>query len=243
MHGSTGQWEMYNDNLELYASHGAVVIFPHIKSPEKDKHPLTTNTNGEFLLKSVDFAKNATVDKESPLFGTVDLESVVYAGHSMGATCSIMASKRSLPNTAKLTITQHPGICGPFGPPPSPDTWMAHDLSAVSIDHPVLFTTATNDGAFWPAPMTAKHELGCFKDSMIDGSVAAFAQFSADACTKDGAREPFPDGGHNCPMKFADGGRPETWWVLTAFKLYAQLDGDKGSKCYSMLWGNETDSL
>lgn len=73
MHGSTGQWEMYSDNLELYASHGAVVIFPHIKSPEKDKHPLTTNTNGEFLLKSVDFAKNATIDTASPLYGVVDL--------------------------------------------------------------------------------------------------------------------------------------------------------------------------
>jgi dienelactone hydrolase len=242
MHGSTGQWEMYNDNLELYASHGAVVIFPHIKSPEKDKNPLTTNTNGEFLLKSVEFATNATADPNSPLYGKVDTESVVYAGHSMGATCSIMASKRSSVK-AKLTITQHPGICGPFGPPPSPDTWMPHDLSAVSIDHPVLFTTATNDGAFWPAPMTAKHELGCFNDSMIDGSVAAFAQFSAEACPNDHARDPFPDGGHNCPMRFADGGRPETWWVLTAFKLYAQLDGDRGSKCYSMLWGNDSDSL
>ena len=51
MHGSTGQYEMYEDNLKLFASHGAVIIFPFIKSPEKDKNPLTTNTNGEYLIK------------------------------------------------------------------------------------------------------------------------------------------------------------------------------------------------
>ena len=106
----------------------------------------------------------------------------------MGATCSIMASKRAGPGVAKLTVTQHPGICGPFGPPPSPDTWMQSDLKEVSIDHPVLFTTATNDSAFWPKPLTAKHEMGCFNGAIDDHSVMIFAQFSADACNDDGDR-------------------------------------------------------
>merc|ERR1711974_439602 len=110
-----------------------------------------------------------------------------------------------------MGVTQHPGICGPIGPPPYPATWMKGDLREVSQRHPVLFTTATNDGAFLPAPLTAKHELGCFNGAMSGASSdakAVFAQFSAAACNNDGDREPqWSDGGHNCPMKRLYGGR------------------------------------
>ena len=96
---------MYEDILAHYTSHGFIVVFPHIKSPEKDKHPLTTNTDGTYLLKSVDFAKAANADSTSPLYQIVDEQNIIFAGHSMGATCSIMASKRAEPGTAKLTVT------------------------------------------------------------------------------------------------------------------------------------------
>jgi len=61
------------------------------------------------------------------------MENLVIAGHSMGATCSIMASSQAPKDgvkldNLKLVITQHPGICGPFGPPPWPSTWMESDL-------------------------------------------------------------------------------------------------------------------
>ena len=65
---------------------------------------------------------------------------------------------------------------------------MQNDLKDVSKRHPVLFTTATNDSAFWPKPLTAKHEEGCFNGSIDEGSTAIFAQFSADACNDDGDR-------------------------------------------------------
>jgi hypothetical protein len=121
----------------------------------------------------------------------------------MGATCSIMGSySKGGEHNVKLTVTQHPGICGPLGPPPSPDTWMPKELEAVTKVHPVFFTTAHNDGAFWPAPQTAAHEYGCWKKSMADDSVSVFVEFSKDACIEDHDREPFPDGGHNCPMKY-----------------------------------------
>jgi dienelactone hydrolase len=103
MHGSTGQWEMYNDNLNHFSSHGFVVVFPFIKSPEKDKNPLTTNTDGKYLLKAIEFARAANADPSSPLFGIVDMENIIIAGHSMGATCSIMASK-TLPKGVKASI-------------------------------------------------------------------------------------------------------------------------------------------
>ena len=78
---------------------------------------------------------------------------------------------------------------------------------------------------------------------MTDSTVSAFAQWSTAECTEDHARDPFPDGGHNCPMRTKDGGRPENPWVLVALKLYTQQNGSMDSKCYSLLWGSESDSL
>ena len=115
MHGSTGQWEFYSESLTRVASHGFVVVFPFIKSPEGDKHWWTTNTNGDYLLKSIDYAEAMNDDESSPLFGLVDLETIITAGHSMGGTCSIMAATRiakgEVPGkTLKLAVAMHPGI-------------------------------------------------------------------------------------------------------------------------------------
>merc|ERR1719361_126280 len=103
----------------------------------------------------------------------------------MGATCSIAAAATLPAGTLEVQITQHPGICGPFSPPPLPSTWMPSDLLNANHKHPILFTTATNDGAFWPAPYTAEHEMGCFNKSDLPGP-AAFAQFNADVCNETG---------------------------------------------------------
>lgn len=251
MHGSTGQFEMYAapvdiaknlsaglKPLNLYASHGFAVIFPYVKSPDEDKSPFTTNTDGEFIIKALEFARVAQSDNGSPLKGAVDLQNVVSIGHSMGGTCSIMAGKRLPAGDLKGVVTQHPGICGPFGPPPWPATWMESDLAEVSRKTPILFTTATNDGAFWPAPATAKHELGCFQGAQVKGP-AAFAQFSEKACAEDSKSLPWTDAGHNCPFK----PDVESPWVLRFLKLYAQLGGDSNSRCHSMLWGSDSDSL
>ena len=245
MHGSTGQWGMYAPNIEHYATHGFIVLFPFVKSPEADKNPLTTNTNGEYILHGIEYAQNASTDAASPLYGKVDMTRVVSAGHSMGATCSIMAGKRLAASGGKLrlVVTQHPGICGPFGPPPWPSTWLESDLRSVAEHYPLLFTTATNDAAFWPAPHTAEHELGCFNGAQLNGTNAsAFIQFSAAACAEDKKRAPFPDGGHNCPFKNGTSA-PETPWVLTALKLYAQQDGRADSACAARLWGDGAGSL
>ena len=56
MHGSTGEWGMYGTNLEHFASHGFVVVFPHIKSPDADKHWWETNTDGKYLIKAINWA-------------------------------------------------------------------------------------------------------------------------------------------------------------------------------------------
>jgi hypothetical protein len=112
---------------------------------------------------------------------------------------------------------------------------------------PVIFTTATNDGAFWPAPYTAKHELGCYlkafgedDDGEWDGEDSVFVQFNEEVCGEDGEREPIvKDGGHNCPMKYMEGGKPEMTLLLKAAKLYGHMEGDKESKCYGLIYGKE----
>ena len=165
----------------------------------------------------------------------------------MGGTCSINAGRRLAsgegPNaTVRLVIAQHPGVCGPTGPPPWPFTWLPSDLHKASQRYPLLFTTATNDAAFGPAPQTAGHELGCVRKAKLNSSTLhghVAVQFSSAACDEDGAHPPFGDSGHLCPFKTA----PEAPWVLTALKLYAQHDASPTSRCAAMLWGAGDGSL
>jgi len=146
MHGTTGEWEMYSSNLEHFASHGFIVVFPFIKSPDGDKSPLATDTSGIYLINAVKWALAENDIEDSKLYGKVDKENVVYAGHSMGATCSIKGSHSQIDDeTIKLTVAMHPGICGPLGPPPSPITWEKSQLREVTEKHPVFYTTAAND--------------------------------------------------------------------------------------------------
>jgi hypothetical protein len=244
MHGLTAEIGMYLPNLNAYASHGFAVIFPYIKSPEADKKkfPPTTNTNGEFILNGIEMAKEQNQNDTSPLYQKIDLESVVVSGHSMGATCAITAGSKLAGNGSasniKLVVAQHPGICGPFGPPPWPSTWMPNDLSKTAREFPVLFTTATNDGAFWPKPMTAEHEYGCFDkataalENQSNVSVSAtFVEFGSSVCMNDGGRNPFDDSGHNCPFKTG----VETPWVLTFMKYYAMHGGNLSTQCFQMI--------
>lgn len=139
MHGATAKIEMYLPVLELYSSHGFVVAFPYIESPSGDTRPLTLNTNGEYILRALDYASAAASNASSPLHGRVDMGSVVLAGHSMGGTCAVMAGVR-VPAAhevgVRLVVTQHPGICGPLGPPPWPSTWEEHQIAEEASGHP-----------------------------------------------------------------------------------------------------------
>jgi len=172
------------------------------------------------------------------------MNNIISAGHSMGATCSIMAGSRIAKEgrTLKLVVAQHPGICGPFGPPPSPDTWMESDLKTVADKFPILFTTATNDSAFWPQPYTAEHELGCFNGAKLNSSKSIFVQFNAASCSEDNDRSPYLDSGHNCPLKYFST-NPESPWVLTTMKLYTHMGGSMVSNCADLLWGKGAKSL
>lgn len=248
---------MYEDAFKRYTSHGFVVVFPHIKSPEGDQKALTTDPMGGYTKKGFHFATAANADDASPLKGMLDLGNVVLAGHSMGGTATIMAAATLAEGSVKLAYAQHPGLCGPFGPPPcfvhgGPialcSTWLAEDFQAVSSKMPFIMHTASNDKAFDVlGSKTPVKELKCFTKS-TDGSDSKdstiFAKFSADVCQDDGQGgrpgRSWSNGGHDCPMLSAS---PETQWVLVAAKLYAQLDGDASSRCHAMLWGNGSDSL
>lgn len=249
-HGSTGEYAMYETAIKHYVSHGFVVVFPHIKGAKADTKPLTLDPHGGFTIHGFEYAMEANANATSPLYQKLDTQNVVLAGHSMGATSTLMAATKLPAGSAKVAVAQHPGLCGPWGPPPclpgSCSTWMPADFEDAASKMPMLLTTATNDGAFWPAPYTAEHELGCFNKSTERRSAGgtAFAQFSEAACQDDGTGgrydRKWSTGGHDCPMRQQS---PETAWVLTAAKLYAQLGGNTSSKCYGLLWGTGNDSL
>eukprot|EP00927_Polykrikos_kofoidii_P050774 TRINITY_DN44649_c0_g1_i1.p1 TRINITY_DN44649_c0_g1~~TRINITY_DN44649_c0_g1_i1.p1 ORF type:complete len:365 (+),score=27.93 TRINITY_DN44649_c0_g1_i1:24-1097(+) len=245
-HGTTGEFAMYESVIRRYVSHGFVVIHPHVKGPTKDTSPFTLDPGGDFAIKGVHYAQMAASNTSNKLYRKLDVGNLVLAGHSMGASTTIMAAKRLPVGTAKVAIAQHPGVCGPFGPPPWPSTWMPSDFEKVSGKMPIILTTATNDGAFWPAPYTAPHELGCFHkstDASATKAATAFIQFSEQACVDDGTGgrydRKWSTGGHDCPMKVS----VETPWVLVAAKLYGQFDGESQSQCYRMLWGSGASSL
>ena len=102
MHGSTGQLWFYYQNLEILASHGFVVIFPYVKSPEDDKSPFTTNTDGTYIIHGLELANSSLTNTSSPLHGKVDMENFIIAGHSMGATCSINSIKKAASDKISL---------------------------------------------------------------------------------------------------------------------------------------------
>lgn len=248
MHGLSATFFVYSHLVDLYASHGFAVIFPFIKSPTWDKLPFITDTNGHAVDRGIEFANSAVKDPKSPLFGKLDVSNIVIAGHSAGATAVIMAAQRLGPERIKAVATMHPGICGPFGPPPRilNSTWMKKDLAHAMEKFPILMTTAQNDGAFQPAPWTAKWEYGCFSGAWWEKEQrefpSAFVQFSNKSCEIPIHLPKILDGlvGHGCPC-LPDS--PETPWVLRHLKLYGMLKGNKASKCHEMLWGHGPDSL
>merc|ERR1711976_16819 len=101
---------------------------------------------GGFTIKGVHYAVSANSNASARLYNALDLKNLVLAGHSMGASSTIMAAKKLPAGTAKAAVAQHPGLCGPFGPPPclGPgilcNTWMPADFEEVSSKLPVLLT-------------------------------------------------------------------------------------------------------
>jgi len=248
-HGATAESSMYFNAMESYVSHGFVVVFPHIEGPAEDTRFGKLDPRGGFTGKGINYAKSANADASSPFYQKLDVDNMVLAGHSMGATATIITASQLPAGAVKLAWAMHPGVCGPYGPPPCIpgvpcSTWMPEDFEAASEKMPVFLLTATNDRIFWPwGPDNA---LGCFNKSTTGSAKdhTAFAEFSEAVCQDDGSGGRYDrtwgTGGHDCPMKKQS---PETRWTVVAAKLYAQLGGDKSSRCYEMLWGSGSDSL
>lgn len=222
------------------------MLFPFIHNPKQDTWPTSLNTDGTYILKGIDYLKDINTNKDTlpELYDHLDMENLIINGHSMGATCTIAASKALEKGTAKVAIAQHPGLCGPFGPPPYPYTWMPGDLAEVMEKMPFFMTTATNDSAFLPAPYTAHSENGCYDKSLAqvkDKTLlkSSFIQFDKAVCTEDHKHAPFDDQGHDCAFKH----EVETPWVLTAMKLYGMHGADSSTNCHRILWGSDADSL
>lgn len=260
-HGLTGDWSQSERQLMMIASWGFVVVFPHIKGPEEDTRPTTTDPMGGFLLKAVEYINIAAEDEGSELYGRVDVNNIVLGGHSMGASTAIMAAAKlqeaGTAGAIKFVFSLHPGLCGPIGPPPCLQhggplcsTWLDIDVDLLLQSTPFLLTTATNDGAFRPAPNTAAEELACFTGGMNLSSTtstdAVFAQFTEESCLGGLGEE----NGHCCPLGddweyTLTGSNPDPqWpWVIRAMRLYAQQGGNLNTECADLYLGNGGQSL
>eukprot|EP00746_Dinoflagellata_sp_MGD_P006733 gnl/MRDRNA2_/MRDRNA2_113250_c0_seq1.p1 gnl/MRDRNA2_/MRDRNA2_113250_c0~~gnl/MRDRNA2_/MRDRNA2_113250_c0_seq1.p1 ORF type:complete len:364 (+),score=67.68 gnl/MRDRNA2_/MRDRNA2_113250_c0_seq1:132-1223(+) len=256
MHGLTGTFEMYSKNLVdlIVDQQNFIVVFPYVKNPIADaaKFPPVTQTNGEEVIQVLKrMVQIENKNESSVFFNKIDAQNVVIGGHSMGATDAITSSKRLSTGEVgevqvKLTFAMHPGVCGPFGPPPLPSTWMPSDVQTFNTKWPIIVTTATNDAAFWPQPETAKHERGCFGQVMSSAFAsktagAIFVEWSKDACAKGDNSYGYDTEGHNCPLKDSDAkyGRPEWKYIIVAMQLYTS----NKPGLHDLLWGNTTDSL
>lgn len=234
MHGWTGAYEQfafapghepnastwYARPMEIYATHGFVVVFPFWVNPTADLNHSVTETNGSTILKSIDFIKFSQTDESSPLKGLLDVKNVAVAGHSMGSGEVIRVGQNLSSGAVKFLAVQHPFEIVMQG-------------LAEANKFPMLITTSTNDEAFFPAPKTAAGVIEAFNNANLTGPAAAL-QFSAAACPETNKSMPWTESGHDCSFK----PNVETPWVLRGLKLYAQLDGAASSRCAAMMWGS-----
>lgn len=269
MHGSTGEWDMYEQTLKQFSRHGFIVLFPFVKSPRKDKHFWTTDPQGFCISRVIEFLQ-VVIDSTgegcsaSPaaamefLHTRADLGNVVIGGHSMGANGALMATHRWVVSkstcgdvlnptvSVKAMIAHHPGICGPWGPPPWPYCWSKQNLGDIMLAGvPVLMLTAANDVAF-RGTSTALRQYEGFEGGLEMASTskvrnAGFVELRAEVCSEDGKRRPmFDDGGHNCPLKLPVH-NPETPWALRFAKLFTQLSGATNTRCYQWIFLEDHD--
>jgi len=258
MHGMTLGHEYYAEHLDHWASHGIVALFPYVESPEKDDavFPIVTETDGSSIIATVGFANQTNANSDSPLHGLLDMGHLGIAGHSMGGEDTIKATAKLPKGTARVVISQHPALCGPFGPPPYPATYSKEELGNATLNVDMLMlTTSDNDRAFLPG--TPDHERGCWESGAqyTGPHKAIFAQFAKANCsqyppcntTSCSVKVDAVGSGHMCacaaPFSSTPGWQsPELPWVTAALKLWLHLDGDSSSGCYNMIWADDTSA-
>eukprot|EP00966_Prymnesium_polylepis_P019105 440080-Prymnesium_polylepis.1 len=261
MRGMTLGWEFYESNLARIASHGFVALFPFVKGVSQDDavFPIVTQTNGLGFIRTFEWLHNSS----SALGVPVDLSSAAMIGHSMGGE-DVFKAAAKLPNgTAKVLIGQHPGLCGPFGPPPYPDTYSKAEMVNASLKVEASYlTTAANDRAF-RLGLTPGAEKACWAEGKGKGLFVSFAESVCSSFPAEGAAAKLKvaavGSGHMCaccavaknrtvaesPSAPRDHGwkSPELKYVLAALKLHLQDGFSSASPCYELLWGNSSTSL
>merc|ERR1712008_561814 len=88
------------------------------------------------------------------LQGRLDLASVAFAGHNMGAVSALRVAASSPTGTVQLVIAQHPFPCD-IGPPPPPNTITTDEIKQAGDKAGLILFTSEDDAAFGPASWTA----------------------------------------------------------------------------------------
>jgi len=264
MHALNLGWEWYQPQIERWASHGIVVVFPFIKSQSQDDtvYPIVSDSTGKWLQKGLGFVRDmasGTLAMPPGLQGSLDLANVAFAGHNMGAVSALRIAASSPEGTVKLVIAQHPFPCD-IGPPPPPYTITSDEIKKAGDKAGLILFTSEDDTAFGPASWTPGREKKCFGAAAGNAIFASFSSAACDAypdCSKLPAMGPFGKldckgkvhavgKGHFCPCS-APGVptwvSPQQQWLTVALRAYLHYGLDTNSACYDLLYGSGPKSL
>jgi len=264
MHALNLGWEWYQPQIERWASHGIVVVFPFIKSQTQDDtvYPIVSDTTGKWLQKGLDLVRDmASGASAMPpgLQGTLDLANVAFAGHNMGAVSALRIAASSPKGTVKLVIAMHPFPCD-IGPPPPPYTITKAEIQQAGDKAGLILFTSEDDAAFGPASWTAGREKKCFAAATGNAVFASFSAAACDAypdCSEFPTQGPFgkldckgkihaTGKGHFCPCSAPGVPKwvsPQQMWVTVSVRAYLHHDLDTNAACYDLLYGSGPKSL
>jgi len=264
MHALNLGWEWYQPQIERWASHGMVVVFPFIKSQTQDDtvYPIVSDSTGKWLQKGLDFVRDmasGTLAMPPGLQGSLDLANVAFVGHNMGAVSALRIAASSPTGTVQLVIAQHPFPCD-IGPPPPPYTITTNEIKQAGDKAGLILFTSEDDTAFGPASWTPGREKRCFTAATGNAVFASFTAAACDAypdCSEFPTQGPFGKidckgkvhavgKGHFCPCS-APGVQkwvsPQQQWLTVSLRAYLHHDLDTHSTCYDLLYGSGPKSL
>ena len=255
MHGSGCDDRFLAQSLELWASHGLIVVAPFMgiepdcTSMLNDGRCSDKSPDGRPIQDAIVWLKQQNIDPDSPLYSRVDFDLLAVGGWSMGGVSTIKALAAMPAGTVRAVVLDSASVidCGFFynysQQVLQADYAEARRRTSGATHAPWLLYTASND-------FLHDANLKLFNECGANGT-SIYAQYKTKHCRD---RPPFLnltiwtlewetgdlDGfkGHFCC-----GTLTMTAWATTYLKLVLQQRSNTSSMCHNMLWGSGANSI